>query len=257
MSDNLDKSIRRVVLSYAGIQVVAFSALGMAAGFFARYETPFLASCLAFHLFLFGVLRLFKGDFALADSGRPLETVNLANLITIFRVSSLPTLLFLVVASKDYRINVPLLIVVFIVFVSDFVDGWVSRTTAQVTRIGKILDSASDYAVLVVMTIVFYYFHFIKVWFFALVLGRLGAQAIFMAILFLVHGKIRPRTTFMGKAAIASIMVLYSAEILELIVPAGLMAVLGYLQWTAAAVVALSVIDKGIAFAQDLREPAL
>jgi phosphatidylglycerophosphate synthase len=237
-----------------GIQAAAFTVFGIASGFFQRYGLPFFATCIGFHLFLFSLLRIFKGDFALADTGVMLPRINLANLITLFRVSCLPTLLFMIIASKDYHeISLPLLIVVFIVFASDFVDGWVSRATRQVTRIGKMMDSASDYMVLVVLTIVFYYFHFIRVWFFALVMGRLAIQTVFVATLYLVHGSIRPRTTMMGKAAIASIMVLYGAEILELIVPVGFMAYLRWLQWAAAAVVGASVIDKIIAFLQDLR----
>jgi phosphatidylglycerophosphate synthase len=254
MRDSLDKSILRVTLSYAGIQVLMFSSFGLASGFFSRYVPAFLVSCIGFHIVLYSLLRVFKRDFALADTGAMLERVNLANLITLFRVSSLPTLLFLVLAAKDYRIKVPLLIMIVLVFASDFIDGYVSRTQSQITRIGKMMDSASDYAVLVVLTIVFYYFHFIKIWFFALVIGRLAIQTAFMAALYLIRGKIKPRTTFMGKAAIASIMVLYAAEILELVVPVGLMSVLRWLQWAAAAVVGLSVIDKILAFRKDLAE---
>ncbi len=253
MRDSLDKSIVRTLLSFGLLQLFVFSAFGLGGGFFARYSPPFLATFLAFYAFLYALLRVFKSDFAIAETGQALDRVNAANVITLFRVSSLPTLLFLVLASKDYRsIDIPLLVLVFLVFASDFVDGWVSRSTGQVTRIGKLMDSASDYLVLVVLTIVFYYFHRIDVWFFALVIGRLGLQALFMAVLFLVQGRLRPRTTFLGKVAIASIMILYGAEILELILPVGLLPLLRDLQWVAAAVVGLSVIDKIIAFVQDL-----
>ncbi len=254
MRDTLDRSILRTILAYAGIQIVAFTAFGLASGFFMRYGLPFFVTCMGFHLFLYSLLRIFKGDFALAETGEMLGKINLANLITLFRVSCLPGLLFMIVASKDYhQISLPLLIVVFIVFASDFVDGWVSRATGKVTRIGKMMDSASDYMVLVVLTIVFYYFHFIRVWFFALVMGRLAIQTLFVATLYLVRGRITPHTTLMGKAAIASIMVLYGAEILELIVPVGFMTYLRWLQWAAAAVVGASVIDKIFAFLKDLR----
>jgi phosphatidylglycerophosphate synthase len=254
MHDSLDRSILRVSLGYAGLQVVVFSAFGIASGFFARYAPAFLATCFAFQAFLFWQLRGFKKDFAIAESGQALERINLANLITLFRVSSLPTLLFLVIASKDYAaIKIPLLVFVFVVFTSDFVDGWVSRTTGQVTRIGKMLDSASDYLVLVVLTVAFYYYHRIGPWFFGLVMCRLSIQALFVAILFKRHGSIRPHTTFLGKAAIASIMLLYGLEIMELIVPVGLMPALGWIQWIAAVIVGASLIDKVIAFVGDFR----
>ena len=257
MRDSLDISMRRTLAGFCLLHLAVFVAFGLASGFIGTYLLPFIATYLSFNAFLYGFLRVFKSDFAIADTGRPLEKVNAANLITLFRVSSLPTLLFLVIASKDYpSIDIPLLVVVFIVFASDFVDGWVSRSTGEVTRIGKLMDSASDYLVLIVLSIVFYYFHRIDVWFLALVLGRLFLQGLFMGALFLLQGKLRPRTTFMGKAAVASIMLLYGVGILDLIVPVGLLPYFHWLEWAAAVVVGLSVVDKIVAFAQDLRSGA-
>jgi phosphatidylglycerophosphate synthase len=200
------------------------------------------------------LLRVFKRDFAIAESGQALARVNLANLITLFRVSTLPTLLFLVIASKDSLIRIPLLVLVVIVFASDFLDGYISRTRGEVTRIGKMMDSASDYSVLVVLTIVFYYFHFIKVWFFALVVGRLAIQALFVALIYFIKGRIEAKTTFLGKAAIASIMLLYAAEILELLAPVRLLSALGYLEALAALVIGASVFDKVIFFVDALKD---
>ncbi|HUX37093.1 MAG TPA: CDP-alcohol phosphatidyltransferase family protein [Rectinemataceae bacterium] len=255
MRDSLDKSILRVILVYLILQVAVFSAFSLGAGFFWRYWTPFGAAALGFHLFLLLLLRLFKRDFALAEGGQSLDRVNLANRITLFRVSSLPTLLFLVIASRDYRIRIPLLIFMAAVFATDFLDGWISRTRSQVTRIGKMMDSASDYLVLVVLTIVFFYFRFIGDWFFWLVTGRLAEQAVFMAIIFFVRGRLKPRTTFLGKAAIASIMVLYSGLLLEmLILPFGIAKAMNVLEILVAAIIVMSVIDKVIAFVRDLAD---
>ncbi len=258
MHDSLDRSILRVSVAYLALQVAVFTAFSLGSGFFWRYSRPFGALTIGFHIALFLLLRLFKGDFALVESGAPLLTVNLANKITLFRVSSLPTLLFLVIASRDYAIRVPLLVFMGLVFASDFLDGWTSRTRGQVTKIGKMMDSASDYLVLVVLTVVFFYFRFIQGWFFWLVVGRLSEQAVFMAIIFLVRGRVKPRTTFLGKAAIASIMVLYSGLLLELLFyPFGITKAVSTLEILVAAVILVSIIDKAFAFAQDLpdREP--
>ncbi|HUX40020.1 MAG TPA: CDP-alcohol phosphatidyltransferase family protein [Rectinemataceae bacterium] len=258
MHDSLDRSILRVIVAYLALQLAVFAAFSLASGFFWRYSQAFGATSISFHLFLFLLLKLFKGDFAIADTGVALPRVNLANKITLFRVSSLPTLLFLVIASRDYAIRLPLLAFMALVFASDFLDGWVSRTRGQVTRVGKMMDSASDYLVLVVLTVVFFYFRFIQDWFFWLVVGRLSEQAVFMAIIFLVRGRVKPRTTFLGKAAIASIMVLYSGLLLELLFfPFGIAKAVSTLEILVAAVIVVSVADKVLAFVQDLsdREP--
>jgi len=253
--DSLDRSILRLIVAYLALQVAIFAAFSGGAGFFWRYGRIFGATTIGFHLFLFLVLKIFKADFAMAEGGTRLERVNLANRITLFRVSSLPTLLFLVIASRDYSIRIPLLAFMALVFASDFLDGWVSRTRGQVTKIGKLLDSASDYLVLVVLTVVFFNFRFVKSWFFWLVVGRLGEQAVFMAIIFLVRGRVKPRTTFLGKAAIASIMVLYSGLLLELFVlPFGFAKAMRILELLVACIIVVSVVDKAIAFGQDLAD---
>ena len=62
------------------------------------------------------------------------------------------------------------------------------------------LDSASDYALLIVLTIVFYYFSLVPPWFFLLVTARLGLQVAFVFILIFVNKKIEPKQTWVQKA---------------------------------------------------------
>lgn len=255
--DSLDKSILRVILAYLALQIAIFSAFAAGGGFFARHAVLFAVVCVLFHAFLYFMLGAFKADFALAETGEPLTRVNLANRITLFRVSSLPTLLFLVIASRDFHIRAPLLVFMALVFISDFLDGWVSRARGQVTRVGKLMDSASDYLVLVVLTVVFFDFGFIRVWFFGLVIGRLALQAIFMATIFVARGSIKPRTTILGKAAVASVMVLYSGLLLELLaLPFGFKRIVDGVEIAVAVVIVASIVDKVIAFAKDLTDPA-
>ncbi|MCK7514808.1 MAG: CDP-alcohol phosphatidyltransferase family protein [Desulfobacterales bacterium] len=112
-----------------------------------------------------------------------LARVNLANEVTLARMSTLPTLLILIVASKEYSIQTPLLVLVALVFVTDFADGWISRASRQVTFMGRMLDAISDYCVLIVLSIVFYYYELIPGWFFWVVIFRLVFQGAGMAVL--------------------------------------------------------------------------
>jgi phosphatidylglycerophosphate synthase len=252
VSDRLTKSIFRVIASYLLLQAGVFLAFALPAGFLGRYGLLFLALSGGFHGFLLALLLLFRQDFLIEATGARLDRVNLANRITLLRVSTLPTLLVLVLAAKDYRIRGPLLGLVVLVFLTDFADGYVSRKGGEVTRIGRMMDSTSDYCLLIVLTVVFYYFHFIPAWFFYLVVARLGLQALLVAILILVHRKIEPKTTLMGKAAVASIMVLYAAEVLRIVASPSVSPVVDAVEWAVGAVVALSVGDKILAFVRSL-----
>ena len=257
MADRLSKSILATVAAYFLTQTAIYAAFAAAGGFFALASRtlPFLVTAAVFHVFLLAMLLLFKADFVKESNGERLERVNLANRITLFRVSTLPTLLFLVIAARDYRIRVPLLILVVLVFATDFVDGYVSRRGGEVTRVGRMMDSASDYSLLIVLTVVFYYFNLIPRWFFFVVLVRLGLQVILMGVLILVKRKIDPKTTIMGKVAVAGIMVLYAAEILRLLFAIRARVVFVGIEYAVGAIVLASIADKALIFLKDMRAP--
>ena len=181
-----------------------------------------------------------------------LDHINLANRITLFRVTTLPTLLVLIMAAREYRIRIPLLALIVLVFISDFADGYVSRKHAQVTKVGRMMDSASDYSLLVVLSIVFYYFRLLPLWFFLLVIGRLFLQSAFMGVLIAVKRHIEPKTTPMGKVAVASIMILYAVEVGRLVFALPMSWPFAAVEWAAGGIVAASIVDKVISFIREL-----
>jgi phosphatidylglycerophosphate synthase len=263
--DRLGKSILATMGLFVALQLSIFSAFAFNAvpsdptlprGFFIRFGPAYLAVALPFYALLAAMLFLFKNDFVKEPSREKLTRVNLANAITLFRVTSMPTLLFLVLSAKEYRIRLPLLCLVVLVFATDFADGYVSRKAGEVTKVGKMMDSASDYALLIVLTIVFYYFKLVPSWFFLLVTARLGLQVVFVFILIFVNKRVEPKTTIMGKAAVASIMVLYAVEVIRLIFGIGRIELVSVLEWTTAAIVLVSMADKVIAFARELPRSA-
>jgi len=263
--DRLGKSIIGAVVAYFLLQIgifAAFAALAVpadaeaAASFLASQGPRFITVATAYHALLMVMLLLFRHDFVKVPSGEVLQRVNLANAITLFRLTSMPTLLFLVLAAKDYRIRWPLLGLVVLVFATDFVDGYISRKAGEVTKVGKMMDSTSDYVLLIVLTILFYYFSLVPPWFFLIVTVRLGMQVVFVFILIIVNRKIEPKTTFMGKAAVASIMVLYAMEVLRLLFGIGRIEFVLVLEWATAAIVILSMVDKVAAFTRELPKSA-
>ena len=259
--DRLGKSILATMGLYTALQLLVFSAFAAVAapsatsiprGFLPRFGPVFLLVAIPFFALILAMLFIFKNDFVKVPSGERLERVNLANAITLFRLTSMPTLLFLVLAAKEYRIRLPLLCLVVLVFATDFADGYISRKAGEVTKVGKMMDSASDYALLVVLTVAFYYFNLVPPWFFLLVTARLGLQVVFVFLLIFINKRIEPKTTFMGKAAVASIMILYAVEVIRLIFGIGRIELVAVLEFATAAIVLVSMVDKVLAFAREL-----
>jgi phosphatidylglycerophosphate synthase len=243
------RSIHLTILSYITIQCLVFLAFSIPGGFFSEFWPGFFVSSLGFHIFLYSLLRYFIDDFKKETNGELLSRINMANRITLMRISTLPTLLCLVIAAKRYTIRYPLLILVVFIFITDFLDGYVSRKANQVTKVGMMMDSASDYSLLIVLSLVFRYYNLIPLWFLVLVLIRLGIQVVFMASLIVINKRIEPRTTFLGKAAIASIMVVYSVEVLWLIANTLPVAIKNGIELIVAGVILASIGDKIWSFA--------
>lgn len=249
----IEAGIKAMMLSCFALQVLVFLAFSIDSGFFGLYGIPFLLTTTAFHAFLIGVLLFLKDNFYIESTGERLSRVNLANAITLFRISALPTILFLVIAAKDFRIRIPLLVLVMIVFLSDFADGFVSRMGKQATKIGSMLDSGSDYLLLVVLSFAFYYYLLIPGWFLLLVFARLSIQSIMVFILMAVNRRNDSRTSPLGKVAVASLMVLYTAEILEIVIGPPAQEILVGLEHLAALILVASIVDKALLFARGLR----
>ena len=66
---------------------------------------------------------------------------------------------------SEMKILLP--IVLALVFLTDSFDGQIARRTNQITKIGQMLDSISDYSLLVVISVVYYRNEIVPLWFFA------------------------------------------------------------------------------------------
>lgn len=177
---------------------------------------PFVISCVGIHLVLLSFLLIMRNDFALVPSGRQLDRVNVANLLSMFRISSTPSILFFLILSKEHSTLPILLVFTGAAFLTDLFDGFISRRLRQVTRIGRYLDSMSDYAILLVVCFAIDFFGLISDWFFLLVLARFLGQGLGMGALLVYHGSVESRSTFLGKVAVFSTMVTFGVSLLQL-----------------------------------------
>ena len=201
-----------------------------------------------YHALLTAFLLSRKEDFRVEGMPVPLTRVNLSNSLTFGRLSSIPSILFLIIQASSYALVPVLLPFACLVFATDFLDGIVARRRNQVTFVGRYLDSTSDYLMIVAVSIVFRYYALIPVWLFILVISRLILFAFGMALLALREGKADPVATFLGKASIFATMVLYVLELAELFrVPViGNPVVVTVIEWVVAGIIVASVVDKGI-----------
>jgi CDP-diacylglycerol--glycerol-3-phosphate 3-phosphatidyltransferase len=244
----LRKSIVLLVTSLFLLQTAVLAAVFFAYSIHAHEAAIFAGINAVFHAALAFFLISRAADIRIEGAGEPLKKVNPSNVLTVARVSSIPTALFLILLSRRIQLLPVALPYLFAVFITDFFDGILARARKEVTLIGRYLDSVSDYLILASTSIVFFAFALIPAWFFVLILSRLGIFAVFMAVAALKQGKATPLATFLGKASIFATMFLYLLETAEYFsIPViGYPLVVRVFEIVAAAVIVASFFDKAV-----------
>jgi phosphatidylglycerophosphate synthase len=226
---------------YCLFQSLAFFTLYSLWSFPLGFLLLFFATELIFYLILLSFLVKNKNLFFNVLTNQRETTLNAANKITLFRITMLPFLICLTLVSQRCPTGLVLTLAFTLTFLSDFFDGHIARTMRLETYAGKILDSASDYLLLGITAGAFFFFKLLKPWLFWVIIGRLFFNALVMLTLFLVHRKLRPQTTPLGKVAIAAIMIVLVIEVAR---PLGLPGWIAYAEPAAAVLIGASVIDK-------------
>lgn len=241
-------SILATVLASTVAHAVLFLLIAEVYGVAGRFVRLFFVVMVASHLALLTFLLVMRRDFYIIPEGTPLRRINLANVLSVSRISSTPTVLFLLILSRDYDLVTFTIVFTSIVFLTDLFDGRISRRHHQQTRIGAYLDSVSDYAILIAVSVAFDYYGLISRWFFLAVMFRLLFMFAGMAGLLLYHGRADERSTLWGKILVSSTMVLYAASLLELFAATGRTAerVTSVLEYAVGAVVVASTVEKAI-----------
>ena len=179
--------------------------------------------------------------------------LTLPNVLTLVRLSSIPTLTLLLAVGPRPG-TAPLLAAVAAgVFLTDLFDGALARRRHQVTPIGGYLDSASDYLLLLALAGLLAARGIMPLWLAALLTARLALHAAAMGVLVLRHGMRVAKPTLWGKISVAAAMVLITAELLAYaaaaVWPGGaafllLTRALPALELTAALLIGISMVDK-------------
>jgi phosphatidylglycerophosphate synthase len=253
----LRTSIVASVLGYAGLQsviwVFAISPANVGSSPYLWYF-PILGSV---HLLMAAFLWWRADDFRHTRTREPFNRVNTACHITLFRLSSAPTIMFLAVGVD--RGDIPAIVLfglVAVAFVSDFFDGQVARRLNQTTDIGAYLDSSTDYAVLVVLSVAFVIIGVTPLWYFLFLFVRLFGFAIAMAVLAKVKGAVTAETTILGKASVFGAMTTYGLELARYAGLPGLgnETLVLVVEITTAVILTASMVDKVVYLVRRFRE---
>jgi phosphatidylglycerophosphate synthase len=217
----------------------------------------FICITAAYHGALTAVLVVRRRDFTVEGQPEPLPRVNLSNTLTLCRLSSIPTLTYLIVKAASFSILPVILPFICLVFATDFVDGIVARRRRQITYVGRYLDSSSDYLMLIAVSIMLFSYELVPLWFFILIMGRLVLFALGMGLLALRAGEANPVSTFLGKTSVFALMVLYAMEIARFFEVPGIgdPRVVAVVMYLVALVVAVSVVDKAVFLARMFARP--
>lgn len=255
MHTPLFSSIVRITSGFCFAEILAYTLVALAFNFSLVFSLAFLLLEVAFHVALLLFLGYSQNFFYIDATGRRLEKVNVANIITLLRISMLPFILFLIIAARTHAVAPILIPVLALTFLTDMVDGRLSRARNEVTYIGRILDSVSDYSLLVVIATAFCSFAMLPAWLFGCIFFRFAFQAIGMFILLMTRGKVEPQPTIFGKVTVATTMLLLALEALKFIAPPEASGLFKIIELVAGAIIGLSVIDKAVYFAKKARAP--
>ena len=208
------------------------------------------------HIGLGSALAALHKLFLNTDTGEHLSRVNIANVLSMIRVSSSPTLLWLVLIASEYPVVPVLVPLAALVFLTDLLDGQISRRTHQTTRIGRYLDSTSDYTVLFIVAVALVAYQLISLWLFVVLMLRFGLQVVGQVVLFVAQKwKIDFRTSFLGKASVFTVMTVFALALLGLldVLPQWYTTLLTAAEYVTGAIAVVSLAEKVFLFTVDAR----
>jgi phosphatidylglycerophosphate synthase len=211
------------------------------------YSLYILINAVYHGLIIIGLLIVGR-EFRLERSGEMLKRLNLPLYLSFLRICAVPTLVFLFLSIEQIDALVALVPLLAFVFLTDLFDGLLARYLKETTRIGRIVDAAGDYILILAISWVYLVIGFIPIWLFVIVLVRLFVQAIGIIILYTLRGYAYLKLSFLGKASIFAIFTIYGFELLEFLQVRGLghPTVVATLEVAAAGIVAASLLEKAL-----------
>lgn len=242
------KSIVKTVTGYLLVQLCFISFFTITKKVPNSIILIYCAASILLHGGLIFFLIGFKRDFYNLSTNTELTRINTANRITLLRISALPSIAFLLTNREIIAVRTLLPILLALVFLTDTFDGQIARKKKQITRIGQMLDSISDYSVLAVLSIVFFIHNIVPHWFFYVIFFRLFLQTLGMFVFIILKKPLPVSSTWGGKITIATTMVLYVLEVVRLFLPETFSIYFICLEYISGALIFILSLEKAAIF---------
>ncbi|MBI5102182.1 MAG: CDP-alcohol phosphatidyltransferase family protein [Nitrospirae bacterium] len=145
-----------------------------------------------------------------------MRVLNIPNSLTIARIVIIPLFVTTIIYGR-YRYALYLFITA---MASDMLDGLSARLTNQKTELGTFLDPLADKSLLITSFVLFAVYDWIPKWLAIVVISRDLIVVIGWVLLSLLYHRSKIETVVLGKAAIASQLLLLAYVLLEITFPA-------------------------------------
>jgi CDP-diacylglycerol--glycerol-3-phosphate 3-phosphatidyltransferase len=252
----MEKSIQRTILLYAVIQLFCISVF-VTRAVSLQSVLIYDGICVIFHVILYIFLMHFKADFYNQSTNQPLSKINTANRITLLRISSLPFIAFLLGHNEIAGMKTILPILLALIFLTDSFDGQIARRRKQITKMGAMLDSISDYSLITLISIVYFMNDVVPRWFFFLIVIRLFLQAFGMFVFILLKKPVPMKSTWGGKITIATTMTLYIIELVRMYLSPDFAPVFRAIEYVSGAIIFALCFEKASIFFRQGKEVRL
>lgn len=175
------------------------------------------------------------------------RVLTLPNAITAVRLFALPGFVWLVLVADALALG---LVVLVVVAMTDWVDGYLARRLDQVTKLGRILDPVVDRVLIVTAALTLLAAGMLPAWLVVLVVAR---DVVVVGGAVLYFGGVPPlKVTRLGKTATASLLVALPAFLLvEMGIPGR--GAVQLVAWLAAGAGVVAYYVAGVQYARQLR----
>ena len=153
-------------------------------------------------------------DFKIIDNNTAVNKLTLPLILTFFRLSSIPTLVFLINYLAGQPFSFLIIGLLFTVLISDLFDGKIARKTKKVTKVGSYLDAISDYLALVLLSSTLFLKGLIPWWLWIAIVIRFSFTAIMTIFLSKSNKLSLMKPTFLGKFSVATVMLTMFLELI-------------------------------------------
>jgi len=98
--------------------------------------------------------------------------LNIPNMLSIFRIVSIPVFVLLLLPARPDSVCLGAFLVFSVASITDFLDGYIARSTNQITKLGKLLDPIADKILTSAALVFLVQLHRVPAWIVVVIVAR-------------------------------------------------------------------------------------